>query len=110
MRFKYGNKKIKTEEGVFDSKKEYKRWQDLKILEQCGEISHLTRIRKECTFALHGQDGSIVARYIADAVYKENGQMIAEDTKSPITKKNPVYRIKRKLLIAEYKDWIHRET
>ncbi len=40
---KYKNKKIETEDGVFDSKKEYRRWLVLKELEERGEISNLKR-------------------------------------------------------------------
>lgn len=107
---KYGAKKVKDEDGTFDSKKEHRRWQELKLMEQAGAISHLSRDTKECTFDLHGMDGSVVCRYVADAIYLEDGQNVAEDTKSDITRKNRAYRIKRKLLIAEYKGWEHRET
>ena len=40
---KYGNKKIDTPDGRFDSRGEYRRWQDLKLLEAAGEIRSLKR-------------------------------------------------------------------
>ena len=40
---KYGNKKIEYNGEVFDSKKEYKRWCELKLLERAGKISDLKR-------------------------------------------------------------------
>lgn len=40
--------------------------------------------------------------YVADFVYDQDDKTIVEDIKSPITKKNPVYRIKRKLLLNRY--------
>lgn len=43
MKNKYGNRKIVTEDGVFDSRREYRRWCELKLLEKAGEISHLSR-------------------------------------------------------------------
>ena len=41
---KYHNKKIKDAEGrLFDSKKEFLRWQELKVLELNGDITELQR-------------------------------------------------------------------
>ena len=40
---KYGNKKVSTEEGTFDSKGEYARWLFLKDAERRGEIKDLQR-------------------------------------------------------------------
>jgi len=96
---KYRNKKVTTEDGCFDSKKELKRWNELKLLEMAGEISQLTRDKSACTFDLT-VNGQRVCKYVADAVYYEGGKMIVEDTKSPVTRANPVYRIKKKLLKA----------
>ncbi len=104
---KYAAVAVKDEDGYFPSKKEHRRWQQLKMLEDDGQISHLTRIRKDCTFELHGQDGSIVCRYIADFIYVEGGVKICEDAKGM---KTDVYKIKLKFLKAEYKDWVHRES
>lgn len=40
---KYRNVKVQTEDGTFDSKKEHQYWQELKLRERVGEISHLRR-------------------------------------------------------------------
>ena len=40
---KYGNKKVKTDEGTFDSKGEWSRWQQLKMMERAGAISDKRR-------------------------------------------------------------------
>ena len=103
---KYGNKKVETPDGVFDSKKEYQRWCELKLLEKAGEISFLQR---QVPFELIpaqrewvGTKSKVIERavnYIADFVYMENGKMVAEDTKGFKTKE---YIIKRKLLLKEW--------
>lgn len=108
---KYGAKKVVTEDGTFDSKREAKDWGDLKIRQMAGEIVGLVnqhQNKDQCTFLLHGRDGSTVCKYIVDFVYQENGRMVAHDSKGMST---PVYSLKRKLFIAEYgAQWIHRET
>ena len=37
-------------------------------------------------------------RYYADAVYVEDGQEVVEDTKSPVTRRDPQYRMKIHLM------------
>lgn len=37
--------------------------------------------------------------YVADFVYMENGKQVVEDVKSDITRANPVYKIKKKMLM-----------
>ena len=39
-------------------------------------------------------------RYYADAVYEEDGAKVVEDTKSDITRRDPVYRIKKHLMMS----------
>lgn len=105
---KYHAKKQVTEDGKFDSKAELTRWLELKQLEASGKISGLDRTRKVCTFELHGLDGTVACRYVADYVYVEEGQSIVEDCKGM---KTPVYRLKRKLFLAEYGAvHVHRES
>lgn len=107
---KYKNKKIETEDGVFDSKREYERWQELKMLEKTGAIAGLKRQvkyelipqqREPDTIGKRGgvKKGKVLERectYVADFVYSENGKLIAEDTKGF---KTEVYRIKKKLML-----------
>lgn len=83
----------------FDSKKEAKRWGELLLLQSAGLISGLRRqVRIPIVV-----NQTRVCVYVADAVYIEGSSRIVEDTKSPITRKHPVYRLKRKLLSALYK-------
>ncbi len=83
---------------TFPSKREAKRWYELKLLEKAGEISGL-----ECqvSYALRVRDVH-VCDYVADFVYRTKlGRIVVEDVKSPPTR-TPIYRLKRKMLAAEY--------
>lgn len=101
---KYGNKKITTEDGDFDSKKEYRRWCELKLLQRAGEITNLRRQVSFVLIPVQKVDGKVVERavkYIADFVYNEPGKLYCtvEDTKGVKTKE---YIIKRKLMLEKY--------
>jgi hypothetical protein len=82
----------------FDSRKEARRWADLKVMEAAGAISGL-RLQVRIPIVVNGVR---VCVYIADAVYIEAGRRVIEDTKSAVTRRLPVYRLKRKLLAALY--------
>ena len=56
---KYNAKQIKTPEGSFDSKSEYARWCELKLLERAGKISGLKR-QYELTLAMGGIQGHLI--------------------------------------------------
>lgn len=93
-------KNIKT--AGFDSKKEMRRYQELKFLERAGEIRDLrTQVKFELIphQVINGRVKERAVNYIADFVYTENGKLIVEDVKSPVTKKNPEYVMKRKLML-----------
>ena len=112
MKRKYKNSKVKTAEGiVFDSKKEYKRWCELQIMEAGGLIRNLQRQvkfvlipaqREPDTIGKRGgvHKGKLIERecaYYADFVYQLlTGEKIVEDTKGM---KTPEYKIKRKLML-----------
>lgn len=95
-RLKYGNTKIVVEGFKFDSLKEAKRWGELKLLERAGQIASLERqVRIKMIV-----NGALVCTWVPDFRYVENGETVVEDVKSPITRKEPVYRIKVKLAKA----------
>ena len=101
---KYKNRKIENEDGKFDSAKEYRRFKELQILQRAGVISGLTC---QATYVLaesvkfSGEARAKPAlRYVADFQYFENGKLVVEDVKSKITKENPVYRIKKHLMMS----------
>lgn len=92
-------KKVSTPDGVFDSKKEYSRWCELKLMEKAGEIEDL---RRQVSFTLLGsQKGELrterPVKYNADFVYYVGDKLIVEDTKSEATRTKD-YVIKRKLM------------
>ena len=107
---KFRNKKVTTDEGVFDSKFEYDYWIILKERQKRGEISDLKR---QVSFELIPRQSALVTvqlktktklkevfyehpvYYIADFVYWENGEQVIIDTKGFRT---PDYIIKRKLM------------
>lgn len=114
---KYHSKKITVDGRTFDSKKEYKRYCELALLEKAGQIENL---RCQVKFQLlpsyietyprysektgkRLKDGKRTIEkecsYIADFVYTENGETVVEDTKGFRTTE---YVIKRKLML-----WVH---
>lgn len=113
---KYGVRKYRNVacciDGVcFDSKREAARWLDLLNLVRLGQIKNLERqVRFEICPKVPGQKGSRKRFYVADFVYEEKGRMVIEDVKSPITRKNPVYSLKKQLVQVKYPDYIFREV
>jgi len=96
---KYGNTKVKTNVGVFDSQKEFTRYCQLIYLERAKEIKNLQRqVRYELIPKTHY--GRAIY-YVADFVYEEKGKIVVEDVKSEATK-TPVYKLKKRLLAEKY--------
>lgn len=93
---KHKNHKVASPDGKFDSKKEFARWGELKLLEAGGHISNL---RRQVPYKL-SVNNQLVCTYIADFVYSEGGREVVEDTKSLHTRTFPVYRLKKKLMLA----------
>jgi hypothetical protein len=93
---KYGNKKTEVDGITFDSEKEAKRYGELKIMQKAGLIG-LLQMQVEYRLEVNGEK---VASYIADFVYldSQTGQTVVEDVKSEMTRKLPVYRLKKKLM------------
>jgi hypothetical protein len=94
---KYRNVPTEVDGVRFDSKREATRWGELNMLVKAGEISDL---RRQHPFRMEIRD-QLVCTYIADFSYLDHeSRLVVEDVKSPITRKDPVYRIKAKLLKA----------
>lgn len=98
-RGKYHNIRIEVDGLKFDSKKEYKRYTELKLLERAGLISDL---RLQVPFVLvpeqvGGLRKELPVKYLADFYYydKEKSKYVIEDCKGVKTKD---YIIKRKLM------------
>ena len=99
---KYGNSKIEFQGMKFDSKKELKRYLELKDFEQRGLIHDLelqVSFELAPSVRLKGEPRAKPAlRYVADFVYILNSEKVIEDVKSAITRKDSVYRIKKHLM------------
>lgn len=94
---KYRNVVTVTDGITFASKKEAKRYGELKLLERAGKIAGL---KIHPAFPLDVK-GTPICRYVADFEYvAPGGVRTVEDVKSPITRKHPVYRLKAKLFAA----------
>lgn len=111
---KYKNREIATPDGKFDSRKEFDRWLELRLLERGGAIQNLRRqvkydllppiyetyerysektgkrLKDGKRFIEHG------VSYVADFVYEKDGETVVEDTKGVRTE---AYIIKRKLML-----------
>ena len=110
MRAKYHNRKITRDGETFDSRKEFRRYEELQLLQQAGEITNLRRQVKFVLIPTQREPSKIGTRggvkkgkllerecsYIADFVYLLNDKVVVEDTKGVRTKD---YIIKRKLML-----------
>ena len=99
---KYHNRKVSINGETFDSRKEANRWAELKLLQRAGKISDLNRQVHYLLIPAQYENGHLLERgvsYVADFVYKEDGQLVVEDTKGMRT---DAYIIKRKLMLSVY--------
>lgn len=111
MASKYRNVKCVFSGIKFDSKKEAARYAELAMLERAGRISGLERqVRFEVCPKVPGLKGSRARYYVADFVYAEDGKKVIEDVKSLITKKNPVYTLKKQLVQVKFPEYEFREV
>ena len=103
---KYNSRKTVIDGITFDSKKEAKRYVELKKKQDEGEI---TDLRLQVPFELVPSFTIEIdakkrrrrnIRYIADFVYYENGQKVVEDVKG---RKTDIYKLKKKLFEYKYK-------
>jgi hypothetical protein len=98
-RSKFGNRKTEVDGFVFDSAKEARRYQELRLLEKAGEIRALELQPK---FALRVGD-RFIGSYVADFKYFERTKPsmipVYEDAKGFRT---PLYRWKKKHVEAQY--------
>ena len=105
---KYRNKKIKIDGYTFDSLKEGRRYEELKLLRDQGKIKEL---KVHPRYPLLSMNGDHICTYVGDFEYEVDGPStkngikwikVTEDVKSPITRKCAVYRIKKKWFKADY--------
>lgn len=96
---KYGvaPREQRTVDGItFHSKAEAERYGELMMLAAAGKIKYLARQVKYPLIVMQ----VLITTYFADFTYTDSdGKFIAEDVKGVMT---PVYRIKKKLMLALY--------
>lgn len=103
---KYNSKKTIVDGIVFDSRKEAKRYTELKKLEEMGIIRDLSlqvqfELVPSFTIEIDGKKRKRRSiRYIADFVYYEDDQKVIEDVKG---RKTDIYKLKKKLFEYKYK-------
>ena len=105
---KYYNIKVVIDGITFDSKKEAREYQYLKLLQESDQISGLRLQPRYLLREGFDRDGKRVRPiyYVADFEYLEAGQLVAVDVKGKRTKE---YIIKRKLFVALYPHIKHIE-
>lgn len=104
---KYNAAKVTLDGHRFDSRREAKRYEELKALEAAGKIAQLElqpRFELQAGFRYRGK---VIRKieYVADFKYLdyERGGLVVEDVKGMRT---DVYRLKRKLFLAKYGDGV----
>lgn len=100
---KYRSKKVVVDGITFDSKKESKRYCELKLLERCGKIKDLELQHKfelQPSFKKKGRTIRAIT-YVADFVYfdLETMRIVVEDAKGY---KTDVYMLKKKMFEFKY--------
>lgn len=109
---KYNAKKVIVDGITFDSKKESKRYLELKQMQENGEIHDL---QLQVPFVLIPSFEVVVdgkkrkrrnMKYVADFVYYINNVKVVEDVKG---RKTEVYKIKKKIFEYKFKTTI-KET
>jgi hypothetical protein len=101
---KYHADRVNADGMTFDSKAEWRRWCDLRLLERAGRISHLERqVPYELAPAVrlegsHRMKPAI--RLFVDFRYldESTGKLVLEDTKCVATAEKEAFRIKLHLL------------
>lgn len=96
---KYRSVKTQVDGISFDSKKEAKRYSELRLLERAGEISNLElQPRYEIVV-----NGIYIGRYRADFrfINSRDGKTTIEDVKSKATK-TEAYKLRKKIVEAIY--------
>lgn len=113
---KFHNRKVVEDGQTFDSRKECRRYRELKLMQSAGMIHGLQRQKKYVLIPAQREPdtvgkrggkikGKLIERevsYFADFMYYDkDGNVVVEDVKSPATKTKE-YIIKRKLLLFKY--------
>ena len=107
-RSKFGAVRTTVDYITFHSKAEARRYQELRLMEKAGQIRDLT-LQPKFALAAYQADThypKVIGHYVGDFSYIEAGERVIEDVKGL---KTPMYRWKRKHMLAQYQILI-RET
>ena len=107
---RYGNVKKITEDGIrFDSKREYLRWLDLKLLQNAGHILRL-EVHPKYRITIGGVPIMVSSNqynkwdrhltYEADFRYYDKRGLVIEDVKMQSGHRTGIYKLKRALMRA----------
>ena len=92
-RFKVSPLEERTLDGIaFASKKEMRRYAELRLLEKAKEIFDL-ELQPEFRVSINGEH---YCTYTADFAYTEKGERVIEELKSTGTAKDAAYRLRKK--------------
>ena len=96
---KYGAEAVEIDGKRFASKKEGRRYQDLKLLEFAGAIRDL-----ECQpkYELWASNGEVIGRFTPDFRYYslELGRLVVEDVKGGRATRTEAYQLRKRLFTA----------
>ena len=101
-KFKYNNKKTVIDGHTFDSKREAKRYEKLKDLQERGKITGLQLQKKYVLQDKYVKNGKGIRaiEYVVDFEYTDSeGNLVVEDCKGFRT---PVYKLKKKMFEYRY--------
>ena len=109
------NKFFAIKSNGYDSRKENRRANELKLMERAGIIKNL---QEQPVFELQPKfknfSGDLIRniRYVGDFSYFDNEKKkdVVEDVKSPFTRKLPVYILKKKIFMFQNPDILFLET
>lgn len=112
---KYHNKIVEVDNIKFDSKKEAKRYNELKWLEKANIIKELELQKKfelQPKYTNNNGEHIRAITYICDFYYysNENKCHIVEDVKSPATQKDKTYILKKKIFQYKYPNLLFKEV
>ena len=99
MANKFRAKKTEFNGIKFDSIHEKNRYVELVLMEKAQVIQDL-KVQQRFPLIPKSKYGREIY-YKCDFTYYENGKLVVEDAKSPVTK-TPVYRLKKRMLAEKY--------
>jgi hypothetical protein len=102
---KYGAKRTTVDGINFDSQAESRRYGQLKLLQQAGEIQDLICHPRFLIYDGVTREGKRERIwYEGDFEYREDGARVVEDVKGGTATITPMFRLKKKMFLCQYHD------